>query len=110
MLKAIRRDIAKLNTLDDRVVLMEDKIDNNSTDIVHLKQSVDQLTHSNNTTIGRLVRAEACIKRQEHEITDLKMRSMRGDIIIRTSGKTYKECRDEDTFVTIRNFIRSEPQ
>ena len=48
------------------------------------------------------------IQRQQHEITDLRMRSMRDNILIKTSGPKYKETHEEDTANTVQKVLNDE--
>ena len=48
------------------------------------------------------------INRQQAKITDLRMRSMRDNIIIKTSGSKYREVRNENTSNTINKFLNDE--
>ena len=105
MLKLIRKDVAKLNGVENRMAVVEDQLDYDGAQIAKLQQKVHQLVESNKTLAGRLMRAEATIDRRQTNITDLKMRSMRDDIIIKTSGPTYKETREEQTESTVRKFL-----
>ena len=54
------------------------------------------------------MRTEATIDRQQTTITDLKMWSMRNNVIIKTSGPAYKETHDEQTKSTARKFLTDE--
>ena len=104
----IQRDVACMQDVPNRVTAIEDQLDNDDTDIALLKHSFQKLEASNKTLCGRLLRAEATIARQQKEITDLKSRSMRDNVIIRTSGKDYRGHRDENTDSTIRKFMKDE--
>ena len=108
MLKLIRKDVAKLNGVENRMAVVEDQLDYDGAEIAKLQQKVQQLVESNKTLAGRLMRAETTIDRQQTTITDLKMRSMRDNIIIKTSGPTYKETREEQTESTVRKFLTDE--
>ena len=108
MLRRIQSDVSKIHDVQSRVTAIEDQIDNDGTEISLLQHAVQQLMASNKTLSGRLLRAESVIKRQQGEITDLKSRSMRDNIIIKTSGDKYKEIRSEDTNATVRKFFHDE--
>ena len=108
MLKVIRRDVSKINDVQNQVTAIEDQIEKDGADIAQLKLATQQLISANKTLTGRLIRAETMIQRQQSEITDLKIRSMRDNVIIKTSGNSYKENRDENTDVTIRKFFHDE--
>ena len=69
---------------------------------------MQKLIASNKTLSGRLLRAEVVIKRQQDEITDLKSRSMRDNIIIKTAGDKYKQTKNENTNATVRKFLQEE--
>ena len=108
MLRRIQRDVSKIHDVQSRVTAVEDIIDHDSTDISLLKHEVQKLIASNKTLSGRLLRAEVVIKRQQDEITDLKSRSMRDNIIIKTAGDKYKETKNENTNATVRKFLQEE--
>ena len=57
---------------------------------------------------GRLIRAENKIDRQKAEITDMRTRMMRDNIIIRSKGEKYKATKDENTATIFRNFVDKE--
>lgn len=112
MLKSIKRDINRetdrVDSIDERVLIIEDQLDHDGTDIAKLKSDVNGVLACNKSLIGRLIRAEKCIARQQEEITELKMRSMRDNIIIRTRGAEYKGHRDENTDATVKAFLQKE--
>ena len=51
---------------------------------------------------------ESVIERQQDQIIDLKTRSMRDNVIIKTRGSKYKEHIEENTDSTIRKFFTAE--
>ena len=108
MLKMIHQHVTKINGLENRVAIMEDQIDNDGSDIAQLKATVGQLVSANKTLSGRLLRAESVIQRQQDQIIDLKTRSMRDNVIIKTRGSKYKEHIEENTDSTIRKFFTEE--
>ena len=108
LLTTIQKDVSKLDDIPNRVAVMEDLVDNNGSDISMLKNTVELLVASDKTLSGRLLRAEAVFTRQQQEITDLKCRSMRDNLIIKTSGEKYKELKNENTDTTVRKFLREE--
>ena len=108
MLRIIQRDVSKINDVQSQVSAIDDQIEKDGTEIAKLKLTTEQLISANKTLTGRLLRAETTIQRQQAQIVDLKTRSMRDNLIIKTSGATYKEIRDEKTDVTIRKFLRDE--
>ena len=108
MLRAINRKLARVNTIENHLTIIDDLLDNDGTQLAIIKDKIERLELSNKTLTGRLIRAESVIQRQQSELTDLKMRSMRDNIIIKTSGSKYKEIRDEDTSNTVRNFLKDE--
>lgn len=112
MLVSIKADTAatnnKLDCLDNRVLVLEDQHDHTGTEIAKMKESMAEIIESNRTLVGRLLRAEIQIDRQKTEITDMRMRMMRDNIIIRTKGNDYKANRDEDTASVFRNFVTRE--
>ena len=108
MLKLIRKDVAKLNDVEKRMAVVEDQLDYDGAEIANLQHKVQKLVESNKTLAGRVMLAEATIDRQKTTITDLKMGSMRDNIIIKTSGPTYKETREEQTESTVRKFLTDE--
>ena len=107
MLRTIQKDVAKFNGVEGRVAVIEDQLDYGA-EIAKLKVTVEHLVESNKTLAGRLMRADATNCRQQTTITDLKMRSMRDDLIITTSGPAYKETREEQTESTVRKFLTDE--
>ena len=58
----------------------------------------------NKNLVGRLLRAENVIERQCSDITDLRARMMRDNIIIKTKGECYKDKRDENTTSVFKLF------
>lgn len=112
MLLSIKSDTAsalsKAASLDDRLLILEDQNDHTGGQLSILEDRVSTLAASNQALVGRLIRAEQCIGRQQHEITDLKARSMRDNIIIRSKGATYKESRDENTDSVFQAFVGTE--
>ena len=112
MLLSIKKDTARATelgaSLDQRLVILEDSHDHTGADIAKLKQAVTEVAKSNKILNGRLFRAEMTIERQRAEITDLRMRSMRDIVIIRTKGATYKECREENTSSVFKRFLAQE--
>ena len=107
MLRTIQKYVAKFNGVEGRVAVVEDQLDYGA-EIANLKVTVEHLVESNKTLAGRLMRADATNCRQQTTITDLKMRSMRDDLIITTSGPAYKETREEQTESTVRKFLTDE--
>ena len=77
-------------------------------DIYHLKRQMASLTMSNKVLTGRLLRAETVIERQRRDISDLRMRSMRDNIIIKSKGEAYKEVTHENTAVRFQTFLKTE--
>ena len=112
MLRAIKTNTD--NTQDDlelvsgRVTIVENKATVADTDIITLKQQVQELQISNKTLTGRLIRTEIKLGSAEHAINDLTSRSMRDNIIIKTCGPDYSERRNEDTTYLIRKFLATE--
>ena len=96
------------DSLDQRLVILEHSHGHSGADIAKLEQAVAEVAKSNKILNGRLFRAEMTIERQRAEITDLLMRSMRDNIIIRTKGTTYKECREENTSSVFKCFLAQE--
>ena len=86
MLTAIRQESActsnRVNHVEDRVGALEGQHG-------HIADAITQLTLSNKTILGRLQRAEITIERQRSEINDLRARSMRNNIIVKTRGDKY---------------------
>ena len=108
MLKPIKNDVAQLQGVGDRLTALEDQVDKDGSDIAMIQLFVQQLISANKTLAGRLMRVEATIEKQQATITDLKMRSMRDNIIIKTTGPKYKDIQDENTDSTIRRFLKDE--
>ena len=98
----------RFESLDQRVNFLEDSCDSQRDEIASLKVHMNELHISNKTLIGRLVRAETTIQKQNKAIADLTARSMRENLIFKTSGQDYKESRNEDTAAIIRRFLATE--
>ena len=112
MLWSIKHDTARAislgESLDHRLLILEDSHDNVGTEISILKRTVADIVKSNQVLCGRLFRAEKTIERQRTEITDLRMRSMRDNVIIRSKGSDYKEMRGENTSSIFKRFLDKE--
>ena len=112
MLLSIKRDTAKAieytGSLDTRLLALEDSHDNTGADIYQIKRTLKQVVEHNKVITGRLIRAETTIERQRSEITDLRMRSMRDNVIIRTRGQDYKETINENTASVFWRFVATE--
>ena len=108
MLTSIHKGLDKISNIENRLTIIDDQLDHDGADIASIKSSVNQLVSANKTLTGRLMRAEAVIHRQQAEITDLKARSMRDNVIIKTNDVKYKEYREENTESTIRKFFKDE--
>ena len=81
MLLSIKKDTAGAtelaDSLDPRLVILEDCHDHTGADIAKLKQAIAKVAKFNKILNGHLYQAEMTIERQCAEITDLRMRSMR---------------------------------
>ena len=112
MLWSIKHDTARAislgESLDHRLLILEDSHDNVGTEISILKRTVADIVKSNQVLCGRLFRAEKTIERQRTEITDLRMRSMRDNVIIRSKGSDYKAMRGENTSSIFKRFLDKE--
>ena len=112
MLISIKKDTAKcIDNVDDlanRVYILEDTSDHVGSDIHNIKKDMVALIRSNDVLRGRLLRAETIIERQRSDITDLRSRSMRDNIIVKTKGQTYKEDKDENTTSKFQTFLDKE--
>ena len=108
MLKSIYKEASKVSHIENRLEIIDEMLDNDGAQIAVVKDRLERLEASNKTLVGRLLRAEAVISRQQTEITDLRTRSMRDNIIIKTSGAKYKEIREENTNGTIKKFLNDE--
>ena len=108
MLRSINRKLSHVDSIENRLDAIDDQLDNDGTQLAIIKNKLERLESSSKTLSGRLIRAETVIQRQQHEITDLRMRSMRDNIIIKTSGPKYKETHEEDTANTVRKFLNDE--
>ena len=97
-----------LNDLTDRVLILEDQADKSGNDIHNIQQQLRELQFSNKVLTGRLIRAEIKIQQQEDRIQDLISRSMRDNLVIKTTGDEYKEMRDEDTSYVVKKFLAKE--
>ena len=109
MLCSIKHDtdgaMESIDNLDHRVVILEDQSDHMGAHIEKLQKMFGTLANENKIPTGRLIRAEKQIARQQNEIMDLKSRSMRDNMIIKTKGPKYKETHNEDTSVTFKKFV-----
>ena len=112
MLKTIRKNTEttneKIEDLDHRVLILEDQADNSGASMARMQCQIDSLAETTKALMGRLVRAENKLERQRTEICDLRARSMRDNIIIKTHGNKYKEFREEDTASVFRKFVSEE--
>ena len=112
MIKSIKQDTAGIIDIvcdmDDRVLILEDQADNMGNDIAKLRAQYNEIVLSNKVLSGRLYRAESQLNMQYAEIVDLKSRSMRDNVIVKTKGETYKEHNDENSAAVFRKFIASE--
>ena len=108
MLTSIHKGLDKISNIENRLTIIDDQLDHDGADIASIKSSVNQLVSANKTLTGRLMRAEAVIHRQQAEITDLKARSRRDNVIIKTNDVKYKEYREGNTESTIRKFFKDE--
>ena len=112
MLVAIKNDTAKafenVSDLENRVAILEDQADNDGGAISQLQAQMNGVLESNKTLFGRLVRTESRLERQKAEIVDLKSRSMRDNLIIKSKGNTYKETLNENTADKFRQFAKNE--
>ena len=79
-----------MDDLNNKVLALEDQSDEMGGDIYHFKRQMASLTLSKKVLTGRLLRAETVIERQRKDISDLRMRSMRDNIIIKSKGEAYK--------------------
>lgn len=112
MLISIKRDTmttsSNVNDLQNRVAVLEDQANNDGANHSTLQQKFDHLEHKFDIVCGRLIRAESKIARQTADIIDLRTRSMRDNIIIRTKGDKYKATKDENTASKFRSFVGTE--
>ena len=112
MLLSIKPDTAEAieytGSLDTRLLALENSHDNTGADIYQIKRTLKQVVEHNKVITGRLIRAETTIERQRLEITDLRMRSMRDNVIIRTRGQDYKETINENTASVFQRFVATE--
>ena len=112
MLKSIKLDTAAnksdLTGLKSTVADIEERADKDSEVIMRLQTDLVNLALSNKIILGRLIRAEATIEQQAEEIVDMKTRSMRDNLIVKTQGETYKAIRNEDTGEKFKSFLKDE--
>ena len=112
MLKSIKQDTAKSSSKADkalnRVGILEDQADNSGAQIACIIRVMAALTLSNKVLSARLQRAEWVIQRQKADILDLRGRSMRDNIIVKTKGETYRELRERNTALKFRSFLANE--
>ena len=112
MLQSIKRDTEhtknEMHDAINRIAILEDQSDNTGAAIQYLKCNMASLAMSNRVLTGRLIRAESIIERQRADILDLRARSMRDNIIIKTKGNTYKEQPKENTTAKFQSFLATE--
>lgn len=112
MLLSIKSDTTttneKLDAVDNRVLVLEDQHDHTGQELHRMKESLAEIIECNRSLVGRLLRAERKIDRQRDEITDLRTRMMRENIIIRSKGAEYKDNRNENTASIFQNFVSKE--
>ena len=108
LLRTIQKDVSRLEDIPNRVTAIEDQVDKDRTEISVLKHTVQILVASNKTLSSCLLRTEVVIARQRQEFTDLNCRSMRDNLIFKTSGDTYKETKNENTDTMVRSFLHEE--
>lgn len=114
LMYAIKKDTetanAKLSRMETRVTAVEStnqeiesKILDVETDVASLKDTVKLLS-------GRLIRSETKNTRFQHELSDLKSRSMNQNLIFNFDRKTDigKENREEDCEDIVRKFLTEE--
>ena len=90
------------------MAVVEDQLDYDGAEIAKLKLTVEQLVESNKTLAGRLLCAEGTIDKQQTTITDLKMRSMCDNVIIKTSEPACKDTHEGQTESIVRKFLTDE--
>ena len=73
------------------IAVLEDQLDNTGAALQSLKCNMASLAMSNRVLTGRLIHAETMIENQRSDIFDLRARSMRYIIIIKTKGNTYQK-------------------
>ena len=98
----------RVTHLDQRVASLEDKGEHDQYNISELTKKMGEVLECNRTLMGRVIRAEAKLERQQAEIVDLRARSMRDNIIIKTTGEKYKENINENTAAIFRKFLGDE--
>ena len=86
------KDIDLAGALDDRLLILEDSHDHAGADILHMQHTLAEVVESKKILAGRLMRAVTTIERQREEITELRMRSMRGNIIVLTRVPNIRRC------------------
>ena len=103
-----RHTAAVADDLENRVGILEDTSQKDGQDIAVLTERVNALSVRNDVLVGRLIRAEAKIERQDRDMTDIKNRSMRDNVIIRTKGDKYKTSIHEVTSQKFKTFLNDE--
>lgn len=99
---------SSVSDLESRVAILEDVTENDGRDISSLNETVQALTISNKILTGRLIHTETKLDHVLQEMTDIKNRSMRDNIIIRSKGAKYKPTRDENTSQKVKMFLNDE--
>ena len=112
MLTSIKQDTMSNQTDVENLKTAVSDIQENSqkeSQTIH-KLQIDNhnLALSNKIILGRLIRTETKMDQMAAQITDLTTRSMRDNLIIKTSGQKYRAIKNEDTSAKFREFIRDE--
>ena len=96
------------HTMEERITKEEEQAENDSYVTMTFSDRIEKLELANKVAIGRIVQQERIIESQQRQITDLRSRSMRDNVIIRTKGAAYKEVKNENTTQKITEFVRNE--
>ena len=99
---------ADLQALNERVQNVEDQADIDAKEVEDLAAKLTRMETAMKIAFGKISQLEKENREQKRLITDLRSRSMRDNVIIKTKGDKYKEVRGEDTAQKVRDFAREE--
>ena len=95
-------------TTNNKVSDLERTVKTNTTTVDFLVKKCTSLEGTCKVLTGRIIQAENQIEMANDTINDLMARSMRNNVMIRSTGDAYKEIRNENTALIFRNFLRDE--
>ena len=83
-------------------------VKNNTNELKVMKEDVKELQLAVKTLTGKLSRSEIELAHERKRVLELEARSMRDNIIIRSTGSSYKYKEHEDPEHVFRKFLRKE--